>query len=54
MAENRRRMQHSGGAVHRLGEQSQALVLRHNAQRQEETTEEIEVILFSAKAPQQG
>ena len=54
MAENLRRMQHLEGAIHRLEEQSQALALRRNTLRQEEITEEIEVILLSAKAVQQG
>ena len=54
MAESRRRMQHLEGAINRLEEQSSALSLRRNALRQEEITEEIEVILLSAKAVQLG
>jgi F-type H+-transporting ATPase subunit gamma len=54
MAESRRRMQHLEGAIHRLEERTEALLLRRNALRQEEITEEIEVILLSAKAVQQG
>jgi F-type H+-transporting ATPase subunit gamma len=54
MAESRQRMQHLEGAINRLEEQVSDLALRRNALRQEEITEEIEVILLSAKAVQQG
>lgn len=54
MAESRHRMRHLEGAINRLDEQVSELTLRRNALRQEEITEEIEVILLSAKAVQQG
>ncbi|HXH64154.1 MAG TPA: FoF1 ATP synthase subunit gamma [Mariprofundaceae bacterium] len=54
MAESRRRMQHLEGAINRLDKQVSALTLKRNTLRQEEITEEIEVILLSAKAVQQG
>ncbi len=50
MAENHRRMQHLEGATRRLDEQSNELALKRNVLRQEEITEEIEVILLSATA----
>jgi len=54
MAESRRRMQHLEGAIRRLDEQAAELNLRRNTLRQEEITEEIEVILLSAGAVQQS
>lgn len=53
MAESRRRMQHLEGAIRRLDEQAAELNLRRNTLRQEEITEEIEVILLSARAVRQ-
>ncbi|HET8711130.1 MAG TPA: FoF1 ATP synthase subunit gamma [Spongiibacteraceae bacterium] len=48
MAENARRVQHLSSAVHHLDEKSVDLKRRSNELRQEEITEEIEVILLSA------
>jgi len=48
MAENHRRITHLEGAVRHLEEESRELSLRSNILRQEEITEEIEVILLSA------
>ncbi|WP_346840048.1 FoF1 ATP synthase subunit gamma [Microbulbifer sp. SAOS-129_SWC] len=48
MAENQRRMQHLEGAVRFLDDKLEALRRRGNQLRQEEITEEIEVILLSA------
>lgn len=50
MAENRERMAHLEGAVQRLEERTRALRLERNRTRQEEITEEIEVILLSAQS----
>ncbi|MCO6441246.1 MAG: F0F1 ATP synthase subunit gamma [Nitrococcus mobilis] len=47
MAENERRSQHLEGAARRLEEQKAALALRRKTLRQEEITEEIEMILLS-------
>lgn len=47
MAENRRRLQHMEGAMKRIEEKSGALRRRYNTLRQEEITEEIEVIMLS-------
>jgi F-type H+-transporting ATPase subunit gamma len=46
LTENRFRVQHLEGAVHRLDERLAALSIRANALRQEEITEEIEMILL--------
>lgn len=46
LAENQFRVQHLEGAVHRLDERLAALSIRANALRQEEITEEIEMILL--------
>jgi F-type H+-transporting ATPase subunit gamma len=46
-AENRRRLQHMQGAMQRVGERREALARRIGALRQEEITEEIEMILLS-------
>ena len=48
MAENRQRQVHMDRALQRLDEDSARLQLTYNIQRQEEITEEIEVILLSA------
>ena len=48
MAENTRRVQHLSSAVHHLDEKGVELKRRSNELRQEEITEEIEVILLSA------
>ena len=48
MAENRQRQVHMDSALQRLDEDSARLKLTYNIQRQEEITEEIEVILLSA------
>jgi len=50
MAENQRRMQHMDAAVRRLERTSVELLRRRNTLRQEEITEEIEVIMLSVKA----
>jgi F-type H+-transporting ATPase subunit gamma len=47
MAENRQRQVHMDSALQRLDEDRIRLKLRYNIQRQEEITEEIEVILLS-------
>jgi F-type H+-transporting ATPase subunit gamma len=49
MAENRRRCAHMDRALDRLNEETNRLQLAWNSQRQEEITEEIEVILLSAR-----
>lgn len=51
MAENQRRMQHMDYAVRRLEQQSTELLRKCNSLRQEEITEEIEVIMLSVGAP---
>lgn len=48
MTENHRRMMHLEGAVKHLDEESDKLARQYNALRQEEITEEIEIILLSA------
>ncbi len=48
MAENRQRQAHMDSALQRLDEDSTHLKLVYNTQRQEEITEEIEIILLSA------
>jgi F-type H+-transporting ATPase subunit gamma len=50
IAENRRRLEHMDGALHRLDETTAGLARRVNAYRQEEITQEIEVIMLSAEA----
>lgn len=47
MAENRQRLAHMESALHKLEEDQERLRLAHNAQRQEEITEEIEIIQLS-------
>ncbi|HYL15844.1 MAG TPA: FoF1 ATP synthase subunit gamma [Terriglobales bacterium] len=53
LAENQRRMQHMDSAVRRLERTSEELVLRRNVLRQEEITEEIEIIMLSVGALRQ-
>jgi len=50
MAENQRRMQHMDAAVRRLERTSAEVWQRRNILRQEEITEEIEVIMLSVEA----
>ena len=50
MAENQRRMQHMDSAVRRLERTSSDLLLKRNTLRQEEITEEIEIIMLSVEA----
>jgi F-type H+-transporting ATPase subunit gamma len=50
MAENQRRMQHMDSAVRRLERTAAELWQRRNILRQEEITEEIEVIMLSVQA----
>ena len=54
MAENRQRQIHMDNALQRLYEDCARLQLAYNIQRQEEITEEIEVILLSADMLQQA
>jgi len=49
MVENRQRQAHMERALQKLDEDTARLRLAHNIQRQEEITEEIEVILLSAE-----
>jgi F-type H+-transporting ATPase subunit gamma len=49
MAENQRRIQHLEGAVRRLDEKNGTLARAYRKLRQEEITEEIELILLSAE-----
>jgi F-type H+-transporting ATPase subunit gamma len=50
MAENRQRLQHMEGAIQALERDWNRLMLRFNTLRQEEITEELEVILLSVGA----
>jgi F-type H+-transporting ATPase subunit gamma len=50
MAENLRRFQHMEQAIRRLDENISDLALKRNVLRQEEITEEIEIIMLSAEA----
>ena len=50
IAENRRRLEQMEGALRRLDEITSRLARRLNASRQEEITQEIEVIMLSAEA----
>ncbi|MBS0336203.1 MAG: F0F1 ATP synthase subunit gamma [Proteobacteria bacterium] len=52
MAENRRRLQHLEGATQRIQDKTARLQQKYNLLRQEEITEEIEVILLSNEALQ--
>lgn len=49
MAENRGRLAHLDGALHRLEKETSELRLQRNILRQEEITEEIELIMLSAE-----
>ncbi len=49
MAENQRRIQHLEGAIQRLEEKNENLARKSRTLRQEEITEEIEVILLSVE-----
>jgi F-type H+-transporting ATPase subunit gamma len=51
MAENQQRTRHLEGALRRAETRVHELQLRHNALRQEEITEEIELILLNLPAP---
>ncbi|HEU5407471.1 MAG TPA: F0F1 ATP synthase subunit gamma, partial [Nitrospira sp.] len=53
MAENLHRFQHMDQAIHRLEKDRGELVRKRNSLRQEEITEEIEVIMLSAAALKQ-
>ncbi len=50
MAENQRRMQHMDSAIRLIDRTAKDLWRRRNILRQEEITEEIEVIMLSAAA----
>ena len=50
VAENRRRLEHMEGAIRRLDDITARLAQRMNASRQEEITQEIELIMLSAEA----
>ncbi|MGR8934952.1 MAG: F0F1 ATP synthase subunit gamma [Gammaproteobacteria bacterium] len=50
MAENQRRLQHMQGAIQHLDERCETLKRKYNTLRQEEITEEIEVILMTAES----
>jgi F-type H+-transporting ATPase subunit gamma len=50
MAENHRRLQHMQGAIQHLDERAEILKRKYNTLRQEEITEEIEVILMTAES----
>ena len=50
MAENLQRLQHMENAIRRIEQESAELLLRRNMLRQEEITEEIEVLMLSAEA----
>jgi len=52
MAEHQQRLQHLDGAIRRLDRQCAELTRRGQALRQEEITEEIELILLSAEVPE--
>jgi len=51
MAENQQRVQRMDFAVRRIDDESQALLRRFNSVRQEEITEEIELIMLSVEMP---
>lgn len=50
MAENYRRLQHMQGAIQHLDERCETLKRNYNTLRQEEITEELEVILMTAES----
>ena len=54
MAENRRRLQHMDGTMQRIEEKASAMQRKYNILRQEEITEEIEVIMLSNDALQKS
>jgi len=54
MVENRRRLQHLDGAIQRLDKDVSKLKLRYNSLRQEEITEEIEIVMLSAEELSRG
>jgi F-type H+-transporting ATPase subunit gamma len=54
LAENRKRMEHMEGALHRMDAKIRELQLQRSALRQEEIVEEIEVILLSAESLMHG
>ena len=49
MTESRERLTHLEGALHRLEKETSELRLKRNILRQEEITEEIELIMLSAE-----
>ena len=51
MAENQQRVQRMDAAVRRIDEESQVLLRRSNSLRQEEITEEIELIMLNIETP---
>ena len=51
MAENQQRVQRMDSAVRRIDEESEALRRRSNSLRQEEITEEIELIMLNIETP---
>lgn len=51
MAENQKRVQHLEAALHHLDDRREDLARRSRALRQEEITEEIEIILLNVEAP---
>ncbi len=53
LAENRARVSHLEGAIQRLGKEISELELKRNILRQEEITEEIELLMLSAERFQQ-
>lgn len=54
MAESRRRLQHMEGAMQRMEEKTGELQRKHSLLRQEEITEEIEIIMLSNAALQRS
>lgn len=48
MAESQKRVEHLEAAIHRIDDRTDRLALKRNALRQEEVTQEIEVILLNA------
>lgn len=54
MAESRRRLHHMEGAMQRMEEKTGELQRKHNLLRQEEITEEIEIIMLSNAALQRS
>jgi F-type H+-transporting ATPase subunit gamma len=54
LAENEHRLRHMDAAVRNIDERSSGLEARRNALRQEEITQEIEIIMLSRPASQRG